>query len=98
MNEEDGGVRGQVAEAERVALENEMHMSLQQLKDLLTHLNTKEECAHDFADTIEFLNRNGLDPTSIIPWLEENGGHCDCEVIYNVYTAVGDQVGWHLDA
>ena len=98
MNERDSGVRGQIAEAERIAFENELPMSVRQLKDLLSHLNAKEECAHDYADTLEFLERNGLDPAKVLPWLEERGGHCDCEIIYNVYDAVGEQLGWHLDA
>ena len=98
MNERDSGIRGQIAEAERIAFENELPMSMKQLKDLLSHLNAKEDCAHDYAATIDFLERNSLDRTKVLPWLEERGGHCDCEVVYNVYDAVGEQLGWHLDA
>ena len=98
MPAQDGGVRGQIAEAERVAFETSAPMSLQQLKDLFSALNTKSTCHHDFSDTIVLIQREGLDAARVLPWLQEHGAHCDCEVIYNVYDHFGDLVGHHLDA
>jgi len=92
------GIQEQIAQAERTAFENSLPMSLQQLKDLFSHLNAAEECDHTFRDTLLFLSNQSLESSVVIPWLEGHGGHCDCEVIYNVYDAVGEQVGWHLDA
>ena len=32
----------------------------------------------------QFLQANGLREATIIPWLGEHGGYCDCEVLANV--------------
>jgi hypothetical protein len=55
LNSQDPGIRGQIAEAERIAFENSLPMSVQQLKDLLSRLNKDSECAHDYTETIAFL-------------------------------------------
>jgi hypothetical protein len=98
MTAMDDGIKGQIAEAERVAFENSAPLSLQQLKDLFTRLNVSAPCQHDYSGTVAFLTRETLDPAKVIPWLQEHGGHCDCEIIYNVYDHFGDLVGHHLDA
>jgi len=74
-------------------------MSIEDLKDLLSYLNRESapECDHTLKEAIDFIESRELDKNKIIPWLIDHGGHCDCEVIYNVYDDVGDIVGWHLD-
>ncbi|MCB5196766.1 DUF2695 domain-containing protein [Deefgea salmonis] len=42
---------------------------------------------------MEINNENNKRDTQ----LQEHGGFCDCEVIYNVYDAVTDLVGWYLE-
>jgi len=92
--------KGQARAAEQQKFLESLPMEISPLKDLLSFLNkdTAHPCNHTHRETIVFLRSRNIDPDTVIPWLKEHGGYCDCEVIYNVYDAVGDLVGWHLDA
>ncbi|MBQ4831590.1 DUF2695 domain-containing protein [Alteromonas sp. MMG017] len=74
-------------------------LSIEVLKELLSFLNREEapNCDHTLRETKDFLISRNLSPEKIIPWLNEHGSFCDCEVIFNVYDEVGDIVGWHLE-
>ncbi len=50
-------------------------------------------CDHTLRCTREFLRSRSLSEDQIIPWLAEHGGHCDCEVVYNVGECWGEKVG-----
>lgn len=46
------------------------------------------DCRHDHGAATEILNTMpGIDIQGTLDWLHENGGHCDCEIMFNV--AVG---------
>jgi hypothetical protein len=92
-------LKAQIKKAEQQRLIESLPVDLATLKCLLSHLNKDPAppCSHTHKETIEFLNERGIDPNLVIPWLKEHGGYCDCEVIYNVYDAVGDLVDWHLE-
>jgi hypothetical protein len=96
MSESDDGIKGQMAEAERIAFENSAPLSLQQLRDLFSYLDVRNQCGHTFSDTRSFAEQHRIDITRLVPWLQEHGAHCDCEVVYNVYDEFGELVGWHL--
>jgi Protein of unknown function (DUF2695) len=68
-----------------------------ELAALFTFLNRPNptECTHSHAETIEFLTSRNLPVAETLDWLRVNGGFCDCEIIYNVADAWGEQVGWH---
>jgi len=51
MSASDDGIKGQIAEADRIAFENAAPLSLQQLRDLFSYLNSKTQCNHTFSDT-----------------------------------------------
>ncbi|MBA4721539.1 MAG: DUF2695 domain-containing protein [Alcanivorax sp.] len=53
-------------------------------------------CDHFLTRTRVFLNQQGLAPELVVPWLNEHGGYCVCEVPGNVHDEVGDLIGWHL--
>ena len=93
-------LKAQVKAAEAKKLIESLPLDIPTLKDLLSYLNKDmaPPCNHTHRETIEFLKSRNIDPATVIPWLQDHGGFCDCEVIYNVYDAVGDLVGWHLDA
>ena len=100
MNEDDKKkLKSQYKKNEQEKLRASIPLEIDQLKALLSHLNREDapECDHTLKETSEFLRSHHLDPDTIVPWLREHGGGCDCEVIYNVYDDVGDIVGWHLD-
>ena len=66
--------------------------NLKELFDFLDRPNLPE-CDHTLKETIAFLDKKGLDKNLIIPWINEHGGYCDCEVIYNVDEKWGEFVG-----
>jgi len=49
-------------------------------------------CDHTLKETAEFLRSRNLDVDKTVAWLRENGGYCDCEVIYNVEDEFGPLV------
>lgn len=63
-----------------------MALSVADLKALLAHLGFASEhgCDHTLSKTLDFLAARKLEPTSVISWLQEHGGYCDCEVLANV--------------
>ena len=61
-------------------------MPQEDLLDLLNYLDRENPppCDHTLRETVEFLQKRGLDVERVVPWLREHGGYCDCEVIFNV--------------
>ena len=47
-------------------------------------------CDHSLRHAREFINEDSLPEHSLIAWLEENGGYCDCEVVLNVEGTLND--------
>lgn len=78
-------IQAMVAEDTKKAIE-EMPISLTHLGQLFDHLDEKLEecCDHTPRITAAFLKSNNLNPESILPWLQEQGGFCDCEILANV--------------
>jgi hypothetical protein len=73
-------------ELERQKLTASIPMPPQGLRELFDHLEQESEsgCDHTLRLTTEFLQKCGLDVESVVPWLCEHGGYCDCEVLANV--------------
>ena len=80
---------------ERQKLIDSIPMPHQDLRDLFDYLDrpNARQCDHTFCETVEFLQKRNLNVDSIVAWLRENGGFCDCEVIYNVDDKFGEIVG-----
>jgi hypothetical protein len=78
-------VQAMVAEDTAKAIE-EMPISLAHLGQLFDHLDVELEngCDHTPRITTAFLTSNGLNPEIILPWLHDQGGFCDCEILANV--------------
>ena len=64
-----------------------MPLSPDQLHKLLDNLDGTlgGRCDHTHRHTAALLRSAGLDPDAVLPWLRDNGGYCDCEVLYNLY-------------
>ena len=65
----------------------EMPISLRDLGALFDYLDVQlgaHDCDHTPKLTTLFLTERDLSLDAILPWLEESGGHCDCEVLANV--------------
>jgi len=79
-------VEAMVQEDTKKAIEI-MPISFTHLAALFDHLDEvfgNEGCDHTPKFTKAFLKSRNLDVEKILPWLEEHGGYCDCEVIANV--------------
>ena len=64
-----------------------MPISFGDLAALLDHLDEElgeHGCDHTSKMTKAFLENKKLNTEAILPWLEEHGGYCDCEVLANV--------------
>lgn len=77
----------QLKEEKRMEFENSLPMErdlFEQLFDYLDKKLTDNDCSNQPLLTTEFLNRNNIPEGPVLSWLAENGGYCDCEVLYNV--------------
>ena len=75
---------------------NSMPISIDVVKELFDFLDEELEtrsCDDTNIMTIEFLENKNLDKEKIIPWLNDLGGYCDCEILGNVEEAVMIEIG-----
>lgn len=57
-----------------------------ELEKLFSYLDDrlqKQGCDHTLLLTSQWIMDSGNSEVSIISWLEDTGGHCDCEVLTN---------------
>ena len=72
-----------------------MPISFTDLGELFDHLDIElgeEGCDHTSRMTQAFLQKRNLEAEKILPWLQEYGGYCDCEVLANVEESWGDEI------
>ena len=55
-----------------------------ELFDYLDERLGEEDCRHDLRLTTAFLAAQDCDVETVLEWLAENGGGCDCEVLANI--------------
>ena len=75
--------------------ESELPISFQNLAELLNYLDEQfkiNACDDTPFMTINYLKSKNLDYETIIPWLKEYGGYCDCEVLANVEDAWSNEI------
>lgn len=72
----------------RQEFENSLPMTYENFKNLFEYLDGQlfdNGCDHSHKLTISFLQSlPQLNFDTIIEWLDENGGYCDCEVLANI--------------
>lgn len=70
------------------AFEKGLPMSREQFRQLFDYLDEAlgaHGCDHSPALTLRYLAAGGIEhPETVIAWLAEHGGHCDCEILANV--------------
>ena len=62
-------------------------MEIKGFLNLFDVLNEKlgiEECDHTLRFTEQFLSIHQLPLQEVVLWLNEYGGYCDCEVLFNI--------------
>ena len=55
-----------------------------ELFDYLDELLGEVGCQHDLRLTESFLQEHSCDTVTVLEWLQDNGGCCDCEVLANI--------------
>lgn len=86
----------EIAKGGQARAEVEMPIAKADLKKLFDFVDEQLEangCDHTLKATRAFLAQRDLPQEAIVPWLVEEGGGCDCEVIANVEETWGEAVG-----
>jgi hypothetical protein len=89
-------LRQKIAMQQRAEAEAKMPISKPGLKCLFDYLDEKlaeDGCNESLRITTKFLTERNLPEQSIIAWLGEYDGYCDCEVLANVESEWGDFIG-----
>ncbi len=55
------------------------------------------ECDHTLRHIRSFIRSHGLPEDTIVTWLEDNGGYCDCEALANAEQVVEEAVPGYND-
>jgi hypothetical protein len=76
----------EIAQRQRAEAIAAMPISQGYLAQLFDYLDSAlaAGCDHSLKLTRQFLQANNLPEATVIPWLGEYGGYCDCEVLANV--------------
>ncbi|GAB3366918.1 DUF2695 domain-containing protein [Lysobacter rhizosphaerae] len=76
----------EIAQQQRAEAIASMPISQDQLAGLFDYLDSalSAGCDHSLKLTRHFLQANGLPEATIVPWLGQYGGYCDCEILANV--------------
>jgi hypothetical protein len=79
-------LKQQVRDAERERLRTSLPCTPEKMRQLFEFLAAKIEdsgCPDTLENTLQFLRSQSLPEQGIIKWLDDSGGFCDCEVLYN---------------
>jgi hypothetical protein len=78
-------IRHQLKEKERRQFIASVPVPKSAVRELFEHLDrSADPCDNTLTRTLRFLEERGFLVERIVPWLEEHGGYCDCEVLSNV--------------
>ena len=81
-------IQKELQEKAQIEFENSLPISKQQFHNLFDFLDEeleKKGCDDSLKITKQFLETNKVQNIEEVEnWLKENGGFCDCEVLYNV--------------
>lgn len=83
-------------QAEREAFLKGMPVSVAEAHDLFDRVDSALEanpCHGDLRYALAACEELSLSPATLLPWLREQGGGCDCEVLANVEERVEDATG-----
>ena len=76
------------ADEQRQAFKDRLPMDEELFWQLFDYVDEKIEtndgCDHSLNLTREFLEKQSIDVESVLDWIINEGGGCDCEVLYNV--------------
>ena len=73
---------------QRLKARSEFPLDETELTELFNFLESelqKRGCDHPLRLSQQWIENSGNSESLVIPWLEDNGGYCDCEVLANTY-------------
>jgi len=77
----------EIAKKEYDSFIESLPMDKSLMLELFDYLDSElgnEECNHDYTLTKRFLQLNDVKNEKIFEWFQENGGYCDCEILFNI--------------
>ena len=81
-------IKKELRDKARIEFEKSLPISREMFQNLFDFLDAKlseDECDDTLKLTAKFFEENGIENIDETEnWLRENGGYCDCEVLYNV--------------
>lgn len=95
MNQSQKEIKRQYLENERKKFQESLPIAekfFPKLFDFLEQKLSQKPCNHTPKNTQFFCKIHKISAENqVIAWLSENGGHCDCEILYNV----SEHFSWH---
>jgi len=81
-------IKRELREKANLKFEQSLPVSREIFKSIFDFIDKhllENECDDTLKLTWKFLKKNQITNTDeVISWLQNNGGYCDCEVLYNV--------------
>ena len=81
-------IKRELRQKARLEFEQSLPISRDDFQNLFDFLDEKfsnEECDDKLTFTFEFLEKKEIkNIEEVESWLRDNGGYCDCEVLYNI--------------
>ncbi len=80
-------IQRELVEKERQEFLKTLPVAPEIIIELFDHLDKELEangCEHDYSITKAFLASKKYNGDQIFEWFRENGGYCDCEILYNI--------------
>ena len=77
----------EIAQKEQKKFLNSLPLDKSQILELFDFLDVElgeRGCNHNYQLTSEFLKSKGLFEEGIFEWFREQGGYCDCEILFNI--------------
>ena len=84
-------IKNALAAKELTELRESMPLSAGHLDAMISSVDERvcsDGCDHTLRHAMAFMEQRGLDADNIVPWLNDQGGFCDCEVVLNVSDAL----------
>jgi malonyl CoA-acyl carrier protein transacylase len=91
--ERRNAIKRQIKNQEKENILNSLPISVDKINELFDYLDEQlgeYDCDDTLNLTVNFIEENSLPKDSLISWLNENGGYCDCEVIANIEEIINE--------
>lgn len=82
-------IKRMMREKEQKELLDRLPVSMETLRELVFHIEGEigasgRACEHSTAMAEAWMSARRIDASPVLAWLDDIGGHCDCEIVLNV--------------